>query len=231
MRSLARLGGLLVLAGCDAAGLRPMQAELSARYDTLHTSLSREAQDSLRVGQDLWVAFWPRACDRDGGGDSLLFACVRQRFTDRLALLASTDEVALGVRTYPLSVYRVVPSSAGDPTHPLAVHESHRVGLDATVPSAREGALWEALTRWLAVEQGTASLPLDSAVDLRVLRTLRRADQPGLLLLETRRDRFDHRTGARSADTTRAAFSIDAARPVAPPDGPTTDPRGAPDRR
>lgn len=231
MRRLGALALGIGLAACDTAGLRPLQAELTVRYDSLRIALSREAHDSLQAGQDLWVAFWPRACDRDGGGDSLTFACARHRFTDRLAVLAASDEVALGVRTYPRSVYRIVPSSADDPAHPQALIEVQRVGLDATITSPREQTLRDALTRWLEAAQGNGPLPIDSAADLRVDRTLRRAPTPGLLILETRRARFDHRTGARSADTTRAYFSIDAARPLAPGEVPPTDPPGAADRR
>jgi len=222
-RAFRPLGLALVLAACDTAGLRPLQASLTLRYDSLRTSLSPQAQDSLRAGQDLWVAYWPRACDREGGGDSLTFACVRTRFAERLALLESSDEIALGVRTYPKSLYRIVPSAAGIAGRPQAMIEWHRVGLDAKVTNARERVLADALTRWLEREQG--ALTIDSVADLRVERSLRRFTAPGILVLETRRARLDHRTGRRTADTTRAYFSIDAARPLEPDEVPPTDPR------
>lgn len=214
---------------CDTAGLRPLQAALTMRYDSLRTSLSAEAHDSLRAGQDLWVAFWPRACDQQGRGDSLTFACARDRFAERLALLQSSDEIALGVRTYPKSVYRIVPSAAGVEAHPQAIIEWQRVGLDPTVTNDRERALADALRRWLEAEQGT--LTIDSVTDLRVERSLRRTSSPGILVLETRRDRLEHRTDTRTADTTRAYFSIDLARPLAPDEVPAIGPRGAADRR
>jgi hypothetical protein len=225
VRALSLLVVMVALAACDTAGLRPLQVELTMRYDALHTSLSPVAQDSLRAGQERWVAFWPRACDRDGGGDSLLFACVRTRFAERLALLEAVDEVALGVRTYPQSVYRIAPSAAGIPERPQARFEWLRVGLDAKVTTARERALVDALTRWLQTAQGTVTI--DSVADLRVAHALRRLSAPGILVLETQRDRVDHRTGTRTADTTRAYFLIDAARPLAPDEVPPTDPRDA----
>lgn len=230
MRGLVVSLGLgCLLAACDSAGLRPLQASLTVRYDSLRTSLSPAAHDSLRAGQDLWVAFWPRACDRDGGGDSLLFACARARFAERLALLESSDEIALGVRTYPKSVYRVVPSAAGVDAHPQAIIEWQRVGLDAKVTNERERALAEALTQWLEAEQGT--LAIDSVADLRLDRSLRRTASPGILVLETRRDRLAHGTGTRTTDTTHAYFSIDLARPLAPNEVPATDRPDAADRR
>lgn len=231
---MSRVGVVVLclgLAACDTAGLRPLQATLTLRYDSLRVSLSLAAHDSLRAGQDQWVAFWPRVCDRERGGDSVTFACARQHFADRLATLTSSDEVALGVRTYPRSFYRIVPSSADDPAHPQALIEVQRVGLDATITSPREQALHEALMRWLDAAQGNGPLAIDSAADLRVDRTLHRAATPGLLILETRRARVDHRTGARSADTTRAYFSIDAARPLEPGEVPLTDRPDAADRR
>jgi len=219
-----RRWGVLVaaasLAACDTAGLRPLQAEVTVRYDALRTSLSPAAHDSLRAGQDLWVAFWPRACDRDGG-DSLTFACARTRFQDRLALLESSDEIALGVRTYPKSVYRVVPSAADGDAFPTAVIEWQRVGLDAKVTNERERALLDALQAWLDTMQGT--LVIDSVADLRVDRTLRRTTLPGILVLKTRRERVDHRTGVRAADTSYAHFSIDAAQPISGAGLPATD--------
>lgn len=228
-RGLLPLALGALVAACDTAGLRPLQVALTVRYDSLRVSLSPDAQDSLRAGQDLWIAFWPRACDRDGGGDSLTFACARARFADRLALLESSDEIALGVRTYPKSVYRIVPSSAGVDAHPRAHIEWQRVGLDAKVTNARERALAEALTRWLEVEQGTWTI--DSMADLRLERSLRRSRTPGILILETRRDRLEHRTGVRVADTTYAYFSVDAARPLAPDEVPPTDRPDAAGRR
>ncbi|MFM8909992.1 MAG: hypothetical protein ACKOH8_05380 [Gemmatimonadota bacterium] len=226
LRSVAALG--LLMAACDTAGLRPMQAALTVRYDSLRTSLSPAARDSLQAGQDLWVAFWPRACDQDGG-DSLTFACARRRFAERLALLESSDEIALGVRTYPQSIYRIVKSAAGVEAHPQAIIEWQRVGLDAMETNDGARALAEALTRWLEAEQGT--LTIDSVADLRVDRSLRRTSAPGFLVLETRRDRLEHRTDTRVADTTRVYFSIDLARPLAPDEVPAIDPRGAADRR
>jgi hypothetical protein len=224
-------GALLLavwLAGCDTAGLRPLQVALTVRYDSLRTSLSPPAHDSLRAGQDLWVAFWPRACDRDGG-DSLTFACARRRFAERLALLESSDEIALGVRTYPKSIYRVVPSAADIDAFPTAVIEWQRVGLDAKVTNERERSLLDALQAWLDATQGT--LVIDSVADLRVDRTLQRSTSPGILVLETRRERVDHRTAVRAADTSYAYFSIDAAQPISGTGRPATDPPDARHRR
>ncbi|MEY4607879.1 MAG: hypothetical protein RL625_96 [Gemmatimonadota bacterium] len=224
-------GALLLaawLAACDTAGLRPLQVALTVRYDSLRTTLSPAAHDSLRAGQDLWVAFWPRACDRDGG-DSLTFACARRRFAERLALLESSDEVALGVRTYPMSVYRVVPSAADVDAFPTAVIEWQRVGLDAKVTNERERSLLAALHAWLDAMQGT--LVIDSMADLRVDRTLRRTTSPGILVLETQRERVDHRTGVPVADTSYAYFSIDAAQPISVTGLPATDPPDALHRR
>ena len=226
LRTVAALG--LLMAACDTAGLRPMQATLTVRYDSLRTALSPTARDSLQAGQDLWVAFWPRACDQDGG-DARTFACARRRFAERLALLESSDEIALGVRTYPQSVYRVVPSAAGVEAHPQAIIEWQRVGLDAMVTNDRERALAEALRLWLEGEQGT--LTIDSVADLRVERSLQRTSAPGILLLETRRDRVEHRTDRRMGDTTRVYFSIDLARALTPDEITAIDPRGAADRR
>jgi hypothetical protein len=206
-----------------------MQAALTVQYDSLRSALSPPARDSLQAGQDLWVAFWPRACDRDGGGDSLTFACARERFAERLALLESSDEIALGVRTYPQSVYRIVPSAADVEAHPQAIIEWQRVGLDARVTNDRERALANALNVWLEAEQG--ALIIDSVADLRVERSLQRTSAPGILVLETRRDRVEHRTDRRTADTTRVYFSIDLARPLTPDEVPAIDPRGAADRR